>query len=188
MMTAIVVALVFAAFAAGWFFGRSGLGSTVSPASLADRERLFVERMRESVLVGVFTTEGDPGRTASPERYEIAGVEKVNDELWRFNATMNCCGITGAMPIAVPLRWAGDTPMIAMTDTTCRVWAPSPCGCSSTRTATPARGTTASAADRCTGASRGSPRPALGPEGPRRDSEAPYCVACFGGGACISTR
>ena len=118
MMTAIVVALVFAAFAAGWFFGRSGLGSTVSPASLADRERLFVERMRESVLVGVFTTDGDPGRTASPERYEIAGVEKVNDELWRFNATMNCCGITGAMPIAVPLRWAGDTPMIAMTDTT----------------------------------------------------------------------
>jgi len=118
MMTAILVALGFAVFAAGWLVGRSGLGSTVSPAALADRERLFVERMRESVLVGVFTTDGDPDRTASPERYEIASVEKVNDELWRFNATMNCCGITGAMPIAVPLRWADDTPMIAMTDTT----------------------------------------------------------------------
>lgn len=118
MMTAIVVVLGFAVFAAGWLVGRSGLGSKVSPASLTDRERLFVERMRESALVGVFTTEGDAGRTASPERYEIASVEKVNDELWRFNATMNCCGITGAMPIAVPLRWAGDTPMIAMTDTT----------------------------------------------------------------------
>ena len=118
MMTAIVVALGLAAFAAGWLVGRSGLGSTVSPASLAARERLFVERMRESVLMGVFTTEGDPDRTATPERYEIASVEKVNDELWRFNATMNCCGITGAMPIAVPLRWADDTPMIAMTDTT----------------------------------------------------------------------
>jgi hypothetical protein len=117
-MTAIVVALGLAAFAVGWLVGRSGLGSTVSAASLTDRERLFAERMRESVLVGVFTTEGDPERTVSPERYEIASVEKVNDELWRFNATMNCCGITGAMPIAVPLRWAGDTPMIAMTDTT----------------------------------------------------------------------
>jgi hypothetical protein len=118
MMTATVVALGLVAFAVGWLVGRSGLGSTVSPASLTDRERLFVERMRESALVGVFTTEGDPDRTASPERYEIDSVEKVNDELWRFNATMNCCGITGAMPIAVPLRWAGDTPMIAMTDTT----------------------------------------------------------------------
>ena len=118
MTTAIVVALGLAAFAAGWLAGRSGLGSKVNPASLVDCERLFVERMRESALVGVFTTEGDPGRTASPERYEIASVEKVNDELWRFNATMNCCGITGAMPIVVPLRWADDTPMIAMTDTT----------------------------------------------------------------------
>ena len=117
MMTVLVVALALALFAVGWLVGRSGLGSRVDPASLADRERHFVERMRASVLVGVFTTDGEPG-TPTPERYEISSVEKVNDDLWRFNAIMNCCGITGARPIAVPLRWAGDTPMIAMTDTT----------------------------------------------------------------------
>jgi hypothetical protein len=118
MTTAIVVALGFAAWAAGWLAGLSGLGSKVSEESLADRERHFVERMRESVLVGWFTTDGDASHAANPERYEIASVEKVGDDLWRFNATMNCCGITGAMPVVVPLRWADDTPMIAMTDTT----------------------------------------------------------------------
>jgi len=117
MMTAIVVALVLVTFVAGWLAGRSGLGSMVNPASLAERERLFVERMRSSVLVGVFTTDGE-ATMPTAERYEIAGVEKIDDDLWRFNATLNCCGITGSMPVAVPLRWAGDTPMIAMTDTT----------------------------------------------------------------------
>jgi hypothetical protein len=31
---------------------------------------------------------------------------------------MNCCGVDGAtIPIVLPMRWNGDTPMIMMTDT-----------------------------------------------------------------------
>src|ERR1700674_5624664 len=39
------------------------------------------------------------------------------DNLWRFNAGMHCCGVNGAIPVVVPMRWTGDTPMIMMTDT-----------------------------------------------------------------------
>jgi hypothetical protein len=38
-------------------------------------------------------------------------------DLWRFNASMKCCGVNGSIPVVVPMRWNGDTPMIMMTDT-----------------------------------------------------------------------
>jgi len=44
-------------------------------------------------------------------------VEKVGEDRWRFNAVMDCCGIEGAIPVVVPLRWVGDTPVIMMTET-----------------------------------------------------------------------
>ena len=61
---------------------------------------------------------GREGRAPREDRYEIASVEKVGDDQWRFNASMNCCGINGAaLPIVEPMRWIGDTSVIMMTDT-----------------------------------------------------------------------
>ena len=111
----IVVALVL--LAGGWLIGRLGIGRVVDPASLNDAERQFVERMRDVSLVGSFTSIGRDDRTPSPDRYDISSVEKVGTDLWRFNARMQCCGIDGAIPVVVPMRWNGDTPMIMMTDT-----------------------------------------------------------------------
>lgn len=117
MVIGIAIVLAIAGFVAGWLVGRTGLGSAVDPASLSEREQAFVERMQEVALVGAFTTDGRDGRAPSDDRYEIDSVEKVGDDLWRFNARMNCCGVDGAIPVVVPLRWVGDTPMIMMTDT-----------------------------------------------------------------------
>jgi hypothetical protein len=81
-------------------------------------EREFTERMRGVSLVGTFTMAGREDRTPSAESYDIYSVEKIGDDLWRFNASMTCCGLDGTVvPIAVPMRWIGDTPMIMMTDT-----------------------------------------------------------------------
>ena len=117
----VVVALVFAVllFGGGWLVGRLGIGSVVSPSSMTEAERRFAESMQGVTMVGTFTVAGREDRTPSPDRYEIASVEKVGDDLWRFNAKMDCCGMagSGAIPIAVPMRWVGDTPMIMMTDT-----------------------------------------------------------------------
>jgi hypothetical protein len=104
--------------AAGWLTGRLGIGSIVDPASLSDAERAFSERMRDVVLVGAFNDPRHADRPTRPDRYEIDSVEKVGDDLWRFNARMDCCGVNGAtLPVVVPMRFTGDTPMIMMTDT-----------------------------------------------------------------------
>jgi hypothetical protein len=114
---ALVVVLALAIFGGGWLVGRLGIGSVVNPASLTGLERQFTERMRDVSLVGSFTVAGREQGAPRADRYDIASVEKVGDNLWRFNAGMQCCGVNGVIPIVVPMQWNGDTPMIMMTDT-----------------------------------------------------------------------
>jgi hypothetical protein len=45
-------------------------------------------------------------------------VQKVGDDRWQFNARMRYGGIDVTLPITVPMRWVGDTPMITLTDLT----------------------------------------------------------------------
>jgi hypothetical protein len=118
LKAALIAILAIVVFAAGWLAGRLGIGSVVDPASLTEAERQFAERMRNVSMVGTFTVWGREERTPRTDRYEIASVEKVGEDLWRFNAKMDCCGLNGAtVPIAVPMRWVGDTPVIMMTNT-----------------------------------------------------------------------
>jgi len=118
-MIAVAVALVIVLviFGGGWLVGRLGIGRVVDPASLTEAERQFTERMRGVSLVGSFTVTGREDRPPRPDRYDIASVEKVGTDLWRFNADMECCGGIRGIPVVVPMRWNGDTPMIMMTDT-----------------------------------------------------------------------
>ena len=113
----LIAILALVIFAGGWLTGRTGIGAGVNPASLNDLERQFTERMRAVALVGSFTVDGREARAASADRYDIASVTKVGDNLWRFNAGMKCCGVNGTIPITVPMQWVGDTPVIMMTET-----------------------------------------------------------------------
>ena len=118
LIGATLIVVLLAVFGGGWLTGRLGIGTVVQPSSLTELERQFSERMRDVTLVGSFTVSGRENRTPRADRYDIKSVEKVGEDLWRFNAAMNCCGLNGAtLPIVVPMRWIGDTPMIMMTDT-----------------------------------------------------------------------
>jgi hypothetical protein len=112
-----IALLVLAAAIGGYVAGRLGIGAVADPASLTDAERQFAERMRDVSLVGSFTADGSTDRAPRSDRYDISSVAKVGTDLWRFNARMDCCGISGTIPVVVPMRWNGDTPMIMMTDT-----------------------------------------------------------------------
>lgn len=107
--------LLVATFAGGWIVGRTGIGAAVDPASLTARERAFTERMKNVSLVGRFTVAGREDRAASPDRYDISSVEKAGDDLWRFTVSMGDSGHV-AVPVTVPMRWVGDTPVIDMKD------------------------------------------------------------------------
>jgi hypothetical protein len=118
-----VAVLLVLAFAGGWLLGFTRVGAAYDTASLTDVERQFAERMRDVRLVGTFTVFGREARDTEDrggprnDGYEISSVEKVGEDLWRFNAGMDCCGVKGQIPIVIPMRFVGDTPVIMMTDT-----------------------------------------------------------------------
>lgn len=112
----LLLILLAAMFGVGWFTGTTRVGRDVPVAALSDLERQFVERMRGATLEGRFTIAGresDPDRT---DRYEIASVEKVGEDDWRFNARIQYGRIDTTLPVVVRMVWAGDTPIITMTD------------------------------------------------------------------------
>ena len=117
LTAALVLALLI--FGGGWLIGRTGIGSVVEPSSMTEAERQFAERMENVSLIGKFTIDGRESKSLEPDRYDIASVKKVGDDLWQFNAKMDCCGAggKGVLPIVVPMRFIGDTPTILMTDT-----------------------------------------------------------------------
>ena len=72
--------------------------------------------MKGVALVGRFTVAGREERQPNPDRYEIASVEKVGASDWRFNAQLKYGKVDVSLPVVVPIEWAGDTPVITMTD------------------------------------------------------------------------
>jgi hypothetical protein len=115
----VVTLLLLVALVGGWLAGRTGMGSVVELASLSEAERQFADRMSGSSLVGLFTIDGREARGAGrPERYDLSSVEKVGDDQWRFNARIRYGSVDATVPIVVPLRFLGDTPMITLTDLT----------------------------------------------------------------------
>lgn len=115
LWTAIGTLALAVMFAAGWITGRTGIGARVPDASLSDRERAFTEQMRGAALVGHFTMAGRE-EPAHEDRYDIASVAKVGDDLWQFNARMRHDDFDVTLPITVPMQFVGDTPIVTMTD------------------------------------------------------------------------
>jgi hypothetical protein len=114
----VMVLLMLVMFGSGWLAARLRIGSAVNPESLSKLERQFTDQMKGAVLVGRFTVAGREDRQAIPDRYDISSVEKVGDDQWRFNARIRYSSVDVTVPIVVTMRWAGDTPMITITDLT----------------------------------------------------------------------
>lgn len=82
-------------------------------------EKKFSEQMKNSVLVGRFTVDGAPAdKLAVEERYEIESVTRLRGDYWTFLARMKYGTTDVKIPVTVKILWAGDTPMISMTDFT----------------------------------------------------------------------
>lgn len=111
------VLLLAVAWGAGWFASGIGVGRVAPEATLAERERAFEGRMRNVVLDGSFTVAWpEPREGVYRDRYEIAGVTKLDGDRWRFDARITYGDVDVTLPVVVPIRWAGDVPMIRMVD------------------------------------------------------------------------
>ena len=84
---------------------------------LNDAEREFSERLTGSVLTGRFTVDGD---AAAPkeERYEIVAATKAGEHDWVIVARIQYGPNDLRVPVPVKIHWAGDTPVLSLTDLT----------------------------------------------------------------------
>jgi hypothetical protein len=81
----------------------------------ADLEKKFQDTMSGVTLVGYSTRLDKPG-VSGEERYVIEKVSKMTGDIWLFRARMRFGSHDLALPLPISVKWAGDTPVITLTD------------------------------------------------------------------------
>src|SRR6266496_693483 len=82
--------------------------------ALTPAEKDFAQSLSGVTRNGHFTKQNGSGVT--DEKYGIEKVTKVKDGLWRFDTRIQYSGHDMKMPIELEVKWAGDTPVITLTD------------------------------------------------------------------------
>ncbi|MCA8999654.1 MAG: hypothetical protein KDA80_21845, partial [Planctomycetaceae bacterium] len=93
-------------------------GSEQSGSELSDLEQAFVALLDGAVLNGTFTVDAKRDQAPKPEKYTINGVRKVSGDNWIVEARITYGKLDVPVPVPVKVNWAGDTPMIQVTDLT----------------------------------------------------------------------
>ena len=75
----------------------------------------FQRTMTNATLSGQFTIDGDD-QAPKKDAYTIASVKKLKGNLWLFNARIQFGAKDVTLPLILPVLWAGDTPIITVTD------------------------------------------------------------------------
>ena len=83
--------------------------------SQEELEAQFEETMNGAQLIGQFTVTGMEVPT-QPDTYSVSKIEKLDDGRWLFTASMSYGDNTVAIPMPFEVLWAGDTPVITLTD------------------------------------------------------------------------
>jgi hypothetical protein len=97
----------------------SGASAPPQAVVLSDAERRFQEMLADVRLVGAFTTDGKEGEPPQQEEYGIQKVEKrAKGDAWVFHVRFKLAGREVTLPLVLEVRWAGDTPMITLTNLT----------------------------------------------------------------------
>ena len=84
------------------------------PTPINAAERQFQETLANVTLVGQSTVDGNPA--VHEDRYVIERVSKVKDDLWKFDARMEFHGKDVKVALPLPVKWAGDTAVISLTN------------------------------------------------------------------------
>ena len=85
------------------------------PTSQDELDRKFQEMMKGVTLVGRSTRLNDQ-KVIGEEKYVIEKVSKLAGETWLFQTRMQYRGHDIPVPVPVVIKWAGDTPVITVTD------------------------------------------------------------------------
>ena len=77
-------------------------------------EQEFIDTLTGATMEGQSSRDGKEG--VSPDKYNIVKVEKGNGDNWTFFVKIAFRGQEMTVPIPLEVKWAGDTPLIMVTD------------------------------------------------------------------------
>ena len=104
------------------FWGTAALvQADKTDASKSDKAKFaaFEKLLTQAKLAGRFTVSGQSGGAGKKEEYTISSVKKMpQGDFWLFKARLKYGGRNMTLPLALEVKWAGDTPVITLTETT----------------------------------------------------------------------
>jgi hypothetical protein len=86
-----------------------------STSDKATLEKQLAEKLTHCRLIGFYETIGQEGAPKQDE-YTLGEVEKKEGDKWVFNASLQFGSKVINLPLEVPILWAGDTPVVSVTD------------------------------------------------------------------------
>lgn len=78
------------------------------------REQEFARKMTGAVLAGKFTSRSSDRQAG--DRYTISKASKMAGDIWIFQTRIQYGEHDVTVPVPVKILWAGDTPVITLTD------------------------------------------------------------------------
>jgi len=90
-------------------------GCSKKQSASVDLDRQFQEMMNGVTLVGHSTQTNKDG-ISGEERYVIEKVSKLTGDTWLFQARLQYGSLNLPVPVPIVIKWAGDTPVITLTD------------------------------------------------------------------------
>lgn len=83
-------------------------------AKQAERIAALEKSLTGAALVGHFTVTGADNGKLAAERYELGKVDHIQGEQWAIQARIKYGEHDVPIPLVLPIRWAGDTPVISV--------------------------------------------------------------------------
>jgi len=103
-----------------WLFLAAGSLTAADPQKkeqgLKEKEERFQKMLSGATLIGRYTVIGKDGAQAKDDRYQLEKVSKVGGDIWLFTARIQYGDNDVRLPLPVPVKWSGDTPMIVLDD------------------------------------------------------------------------
>jgi hypothetical protein len=86
----------------------------------AELEAKLSKMLSGATLEGSYTLSGPgaDGAKLAREKYTLGEVKKVAGDVWQFPARIQYGGKDVTIPILLPIRWAGDTPLVVVDEVT----------------------------------------------------------------------
>jgi hypothetical protein len=96
--------------------GASPSDKKASDEHQAQLEAGLSKMLSGATLEGSFTSSGPGGDPTklSREKYTLGEVKKIAGDVWQFPARIEYGGKDITLPIPLPIRWAGDTPVVVV--------------------------------------------------------------------------